>query len=232
MFKLHCYINLKTSRPRSNKQNFYLLIAPERIRAITTRTSPAAQSTGPNTAAIPNFYSLHFSLMRKPNFIDPQNDLPSSKSKTKTPLDLLQGLATVTELTIHLTSCLQLYFRPWIPKIVHAVIISVEILRRYMLVKEARLSTQRQVLRMTTQSRLYIITLRSVILLFQLSLIYHSLHCSRRSWFLKKTPTTSVTRMSPSAQYFDAVARQINTRFDNLERSINERNTPRLARRI
>ncbi|KAL7903738.1 hypothetical protein GGI35DRAFT_313978 [Trichoderma velutinum] len=35
----------------------------------------------------------------------------------------------------------------------------------------------------------------------------------------------SVTRMPPFAQYFDALARQINTRFDNLECSIKERNT-------
>ncbi|KAL7905986.1 hypothetical protein GGI35DRAFT_471469 [Trichoderma velutinum] len=102
MFKLHSYINLKTSRRQSNKQNFYLLIPPERIKTITTQTSPTAQSTASNTAAVPNFYSLHFSLIQEPDFIGPESHLPTSKGKTKAQLDLLQDLATVTEFTIHL----------------------------------------------------------------------------------------------------------------------------------
>lgn len=104
MFTLHSYINLKTSRRRSNKQNVYLLIPPERIKAITTeKTSPAARATASNTA-IPQLYSLHFSLIQQPDFIGPQSDLPLSKRKTKAQLDLLQDLAIVTEFTIHLAS--------------------------------------------------------------------------------------------------------------------------------
>ncbi|KAK4077758.1 uncharacterized protein Triagg1_3452 [Trichoderma aggressivum f. europaeum] len=103
IFILHSYIYLKTNRRRSNKQNIYLLIPPERIKAITTQTSPAARATASNTV-IPQFYSLHFSLIQQPDFIGPQSDLPLSKGKTKAQLDLLQDLAIVTEFTIHLAS--------------------------------------------------------------------------------------------------------------------------------
>ncbi|KAL7786363.1 hypothetical protein V8C37DRAFT_392098 [Trichoderma ceciliae] len=102
MFKLHSYINLKGSRRKSNKQSVYLFLYPDRIQAIATQKSPITRSTASDTA-MPNL-SLHFSLTQKPDLIGPQGWPLASKGKTSTQLDLLQDLAIATKFTIHLAS--------------------------------------------------------------------------------------------------------------------------------
>ncbi|KAL7919285.1 hypothetical protein ACQKWADRAFT_210035 [Trichoderma austrokoningii] len=102
MFMVSTYITLKGSRRKSNKQQLYLLMPPERIKTIT-KASPTGHSTA-SDATTPNNYALHFSLTQGPDCIGPQGRHISSKRGTQEQLALMQDLATVTELTFHLTS--------------------------------------------------------------------------------------------------------------------------------
>ncbi|KAL6695118.1 hypothetical protein J3F84DRAFT_376161 [Trichoderma pleuroticola] len=226
MFTLHSYINLKTSRRRSNKQNVYLLIPPERIKAITTQTSPAARATASNTA-IPQFYSLHFSLIQQPDFIGPQRDLPPSKGKTKAQLDLLQDLAIVTEFTIHLASSDTVT-----PKQQKDLELLATIFSPVNTENHPRSDNKRG-----NPATLYagkggkVISINKGVARDEASPPpYHSDTLDHPPVSKKRRRPDadddypSVPRISPFAQYFDALACQINTRFDNLECSIKERN--------
>ncbi|KAL7952208.1 hypothetical protein V8C34DRAFT_299842 [Trichoderma compactum] len=225
MFTLHSYIYL-TNRRRSNKQNVYLLIPPERIKAITTQTSPAARATASNTA-IPQFYSLHFSLIQQPDFIGPQSDLPLSKEKTKAQLDLLQDLAIVTEFTIHLASSDTVT-----PKQQKDLELLATIFSPVNTENRPRSDNKRG-----NPATLYagkggkVININKGVARDEASPPpYHSATLDHPPVSKKRQRPDadddypSVPRISPFAQYFDALARQMNTRFDNLECSIKERN--------
>lgn len=102
MFMLSTYVTLKGSRRRSNKQQVYLLMPPERIYAIT-KVSPNTRSTALDFT-IPNDYALHFSLTQGPDCVGPQDRHIGSKRTTQEQLAFMQDLAMVTELTFHLAS--------------------------------------------------------------------------------------------------------------------------------
>lgn len=103
MFMLSGYITLKGSRRKSNKQQVYLRIPPERIDSITTKISPNRRSTA-SKPAMPNDCALHFSLTHGPDFIGPQDRHIVSKRGTQQLLAFIQDLVMATELTFHLGS--------------------------------------------------------------------------------------------------------------------------------
>ncbi|RFU81626.1 hypothetical protein TARUN_574 [Trichoderma arundinaceum] len=105
MFKLYVSIttkgNKRKSKSKSNKQRVYLHMYPEWIQAITYRISPTARSTARGTA-MSDLYSLHFSMTQRPDLIGPKDCPLTSKSNTRTQLDLIRDLASVTEFAVHL----------------------------------------------------------------------------------------------------------------------------------
>lgn len=99
MFTLSSRVTLKIHRrKRSNNQHIYLLMPPERIKAITVlsnRPPIVSDSSSSNT------HALRFSLAQSPDYVGPEDHDIRSIPKQ---LTVMRGLANVTELTFYLAS--------------------------------------------------------------------------------------------------------------------------------
>ncbi|PNP48418.1 hypothetical protein TGAMA5MH_00456 [Trichoderma gamsii] len=102
MFTLSSRVTPKAHRrKRSNKQHIYLLMPPERIKAITVlsnRLPTVSDSSNSNT------HALHFSLAQSPDYVGPEDHYIRSIRTTQERLAFMRDLTKATELTFHLAS--------------------------------------------------------------------------------------------------------------------------------
>lgn len=101
MFTLSTYVTLKGSRRKSNKQQIYLLMPPERIHAITVFSN---RRSTVSDFPISNNHALHFSLTQGPDCVGPEDRHIASKRTTQEQLAFMQDLAMATQLTFYLAS--------------------------------------------------------------------------------------------------------------------------------